>query len=71
MAKRMRVLVQDCRTDLYFKGSGVWTANPDEANDFGHVPNATEFLLETKALQADIILYFGHPDYDLRLKGTR
>ncbi|EEF61605.1 hypothetical protein [Pedosphaera parvula] len=71
MPLQMKVLVQDCQTELYFSGSDSWTSDPEEAIDFGHVPRAAEFLLESRGLQADIILHFGHPAYDLRLKGTR
>src|SRR5437660_12385642 len=38
----MKILLQHARTRLYFRGSGVWTANPHDAFDFQHSGRAAD-----------------------------
>ena len=65
-----RVLLQDWETLLYLVGPGEWTPDVDLALDFQHVRQAHEFALKTRQFNLDIVMTFGEPCYDVRLRAT-
>jgi hypothetical protein len=39
----MKILLQHARTQLYFRGLGEWTGDPNQAFDFQHSQQASDF----------------------------
>ena len=44
---RMRTLLRNVPTGLYVQSATTWTANPEEAHDFGSLRQAIRFVEET------------------------
>ena len=45
---RMKTLLRDVTTGLYFQGPDRWTGNPAEARDFKAIDRAVEFVRQWK-----------------------
>jgi hypothetical protein len=60
----MRILLQHCRTQLYLRGLGDWTANPYEAFDFQHSQKAIDFARSHKLSGVQIAVKFIDSDCD-------
>ena len=70
MKNPVRVVVQDRDSLKFFKGSNEWTPEIDAATDFSQVVNAVDFILKTRLPHIDILMDFGDPRYEVRLKAT-
>jgi hypothetical protein len=66
----MRVIVQDRKSLLYVKGVNQWTPSIHEASDFQRIIKAFDFVSESKLPCIDVLMHFGDPKYDVRLKVT-
>ena len=67
---RVRIVVQNRESALYFKGAEEWTAELDEAADFKQVAAAFDFILQTRMMNLDIILNSYERECDVRIQGT-
>ncbi len=65
VVKRMRILLQQTETGLYFKDIEVWTRNPSEAVDFLSSTSATEFCLTNKLSGVVLVLKFEENPYEI------
>lgn len=61
----MRILLQQKITGLYFKESGVWTANAVEAADFLSSTEAMAFCASKKISGVQLVLKFAEEHYDI------
>lgn len=52
---------------MYLRDGGKWTSDPGKARNFGTSLKAIDFLQQFKAEQANIVLKFGDPRYDIIL----
>ncbi|MDB6121939.1 MAG: hypothetical protein JWQ71_932 [Pedosphaera sp.] len=66
----MRVILQNRKSLLYFKASNQWTPFIHEASDFEGIIKAVDFISEVKLPGIDVLMHFGDPKYDVRLKVT-
>jgi hypothetical protein len=63
----LRILLQDRESHLYFKCDEEWTPEIKQARDFGQVLNAATFVRENKLANADVLICFDDPGYDVRI----
>jgi hypothetical protein len=70
MNPTMRVILQNRRTRLYFRGSNEWTPDIAQAANFEQVIAALEFVRQSKHAHLDILMSFGEPRYDVRITAT-
>lgn len=56
MGSRMRVLLQNTETKLYFAGPNEWTEDSSKAVDFEHVDRASEAYNTQNLNYAQIVL---------------
>lgn len=63
----MKVLLQDLKTRLYLQGVAGWTADPNEALDFGNTSRAIEFWKDNDLLNVQIVLRYTGSEYDVVL----
>jgi hypothetical protein len=66
----MRVILQDRKSLLYLKGVDQWTSSIQEASDFQKIIKAFDFASESKLPSIDVLMCFGDPKYDVRLRVT-
>ncbi|HEX4644186.1 MAG TPA: hypothetical protein VH598_01105 [Verrucomicrobiae bacterium] len=66
----MRVVIQDRKSRLYFKGTSEWIAEINEAEDFEQIVKAIDFLRQTRLPHIDVLMHFDDPKYDVRLTAT-
>ena len=59
---KMRTLLRQASTGLFFQGPGQWTANPAKAHNFKMIDRAIEFVRRWK-LQ-DLELAFAFDDFE-------
>jgi hypothetical protein len=64
---RMKALLQQIETGLYFKSPGQWTSNPGEAYDFESSLNARSYCVRCKMPGLQIRLKFEQDKYDIIL----
>jgi hypothetical protein len=59
---RMRTLLQNCSSGLYFEGPDQWTTNPDKAFNFKSIDHALEFINKWKLKSVEVVFAFrgGH-----------
>ncbi len=60
----MKILLQHTRTQLYLRGLGDWTANPQEAFDFQHSQKAIDFARENRLSGVQIAVKFVDSEVD-------
>jgi hypothetical protein len=65
--QRMRILLQQEDTGLYFKDIGLWADNSRDAMDFVSSTAAIEFCAANKLKGLQIVLKFEEEKYDLVL----
>jgi hypothetical protein len=65
--QRMRILLQQEDTGLYFKDIGVWVENSREAMDFVCSTAAIEFCAANKLKGLQLILKFEEEKYNIVL----
>lgn len=54
----MNILLQHARTQLYLRGLGDWTLDPNQACDFGHSQKAIDFAREHNIAGVQIVVKF-------------
>ena len=64
---RMRILLQQKETGLYFKDVGSWTRDTGEAMDFVSSTAAIEFCMLNKLPGVQLVLKFEEQQYDIVL----
>ncbi len=64
---RMRILVQQTATGLYFKDVGTWTKVYSEAMDFMSSTAAIDFCVTNKLEAVQLVLKFEAQPYDIVL----
>jgi hypothetical protein len=67
---RLRVILQDRQTHLYFCGEDGWTAKIDRALDFKRTALAIQFVHTARMANLDLVLNFGDPKGDIRLAAS-
>jgi hypothetical protein len=64
----MKVFLQHKVTHLYLSNEDNWIRKSEEARDFGSSLKAMDFLQDFKLDQANIVLKFDDPKYDIILR---
>jgi hypothetical protein len=67
LGKRMKVILRNPDTDLYFLGPNMWTNDRSKALDFGHAERAVELARRADLQGLEMILSFSSISYDFRL----
>ncbi len=57
----MRILLQNVRSKLFFRGGEVWTADPDAAFDFQRSHDLYEFVGEHQLEDMQLVVKFASP----------
>jgi hypothetical protein len=70
IAKRSTIVLQNRESQLYLKKEGEWTALVADAAHFEHIADASAFVLRSKLPILDIVMTFGDPKYDVRLRAS-
>jgi hypothetical protein len=63
--QRMRIVLQQKETGLYFKDIGAWVRTSVEAMDFVSSTTAIEFCLANKLSGVHLVLKFEDQQYDI------
>ncbi len=63
----MRVLLLDPKTGSYFQSEGAWTADPQQARNFGTSFRAGAFAQDHGLPDLEVFLDFGDQEYNVRL----
>jgi hypothetical protein len=66
----MRILIQNCKTFLYLKGPGEWTASADDATEFKRSVDALTFCTKANLEDVQIVLKFPAGRYDVNIAAT-
>ena len=66
----MKVLLQNCKSLLFYRADGSWTPNVDDALDFEASTRALEFCRLHRPPDVQIVLKFSEGQYDLRFPVT-
>jgi hypothetical protein len=69
--QRMRILLQQEGTALYFQKMGAWTSEPMSAMDFLSSTAAIEYCLHHKVTGVQIVLKFADQKHDIVLPMRR
>ena len=64
------IVLQSRESQLYLKGEGQWTPTVQEAVKFNHIADASAFACKSKLALLDIVMTFGDPKYDVRLRAS-
>jgi len=67
---RSRIVLQSRESLLYLKGEDEWTSEVAEAAKFEHIADANTFARRSKLTRLDIVMSFGDPRYDVRLRAS-
>jgi hypothetical protein len=67
---RATIVLQNRESLLYLKGDGQWTHAVEEATAFEHIADASAFARKAKLSILDIVMSFGDPRYDVRLRAS-
>ena len=67
----MRVVLQNHKSLLYLKNSEEWTSHIKDALDFQQIVRAVDHVNLSKLQSMDVLMHFGDPVDDLRLRVTR
>ena len=65
MIQRMRILVQQKETGLYFKDVGAWVRETAEAMDFVSSTAAIDFCVTNKLPGVQLVLKFDDQKFDI------
>ena len=63
----MKVLLQNIKTGLFFKETGVWTDDCTEAREFPNSLSAINFCNANGLKEVQVLLKFKQPRYDVSL----
>jgi hypothetical protein len=61
----MRTLIRDVKTGMFYDSDGHWTAEREDARDFGGTFQAISFAAEKRLHGVLVVLAFDNPDYDV------
>src|ERR1044071_1437476 len=64
----MKTVIQRIGTQLYLTGKNTWTEDERQAQDFGSSLRAFDFCLHRKIFDAEVVLTFSDPRYNIRLR---
>jgi hypothetical protein len=67
----MRTLIRDVKTQMFCGSDGQWTAERDDARDFGGTFQAMSFAGEHHLHGVQIVLVFEIPEYDVVINFER
>ncbi len=67
MAYAMRILLRHIKTGQFYRESNDWTDAAEEALCFQHSGHAIQVATEQELKDAEILLAFGDPRYDIHL----
>ena len=62
------IVLQNRESLLYLTKDGEWTDDVSRATKFDHVADASSFAMSAKLALMDIVMTFGDPRYDVRLR---
>ncbi len=60
--KKMRTLLRQASTGLYFGGPDTWTLNPAQAHNFKMIDRALEFVRRWKLRDLELVFAFDDVD---------
>ncbi len=63
----VKVLLRDMRTGFYYRKGSDWTVEKAKAFDLGQIPRAVTLAVEAHLDQAEILLCYDDPSFDLAL----
>lgn len=66
----MRIVLQNYKSLLYLKNSKEWTTHIKDALDFQQVVSAVDHVHSSKLKCMDVLMHFGDPADDFRLRVT-
>lgn len=66
----MRIILQNRKSRLYYKGANEWTSHIKDASDFQRVVKAFDYVYKSRLPSMDVVMHFGDPVYDVRLRVT-
>lgn len=66
----MRVVLQNYKSLLYLKSAKEWTSHIKDALDFQLIISAVDHVNTSKLQCMDVLMHFGDPADDLRLRVT-
>lgn len=66
----MRVIIQNRKSLLFLKSGDEWTSHINDALDFQGVIKAFDYAIKSKLPAIDVVMHFGDPAYDVRLRVT-
>jgi hypothetical protein len=58
---RMRILLQNVRNKLFFRGDDAWTADPDVALDFQRSQDLYDFVTDHRLEDVQLVVKFSSP----------
>ena len=61
----MRRLIRDLKTGMFYGSDGQWTAEREDARDFGGTFYAMSFAEENRLRGVEVVLAFERPEYDI------
>ena len=64
------IVLQNRESHLYLKEVGQWTSVVEDAAKFEHIADASAFARHSKLSILDIVMSFGDPKYDVRLRAS-
>jgi hypothetical protein len=70
MSGRSKIVLQNRDSLLYWKGDDQWTPHLGEAHQFAHIADANAFARKNNLPTLDIVMTFGDPKYDVRLRAS-
>ena len=63
----MRTLIRDLNTGMFYGSDGQWTAEREDARDFGGTFYAMSFAEENRLRRVEVVLAFEKPEYDITI----
>jgi hypothetical protein len=63
----MKILLRHLETGAYLRNSRAWTEDREAAQDLADHERAIRLARELQLQQAELVLVFGNPEFDIRL----
>jgi hypothetical protein len=67
---RASIVLQNRESLLYLTKDGKWTDDVAQATKFDHIADASTFAVRANLSLVDIVMSFGDPKYDVRLRAS-
>jgi hypothetical protein len=64
MGTSMRALIRNVKTGMFYGSDGRWTAEREDARDFGGTYQAISFAGQNSLRGVHVVLAFDAPEYD-------